>query len=363
MRFSTCLSAGYAASAFLLTGVASAAPVPHYDHILVIIAENQTYTPMMSGVETPHLKALAESYGVASNFFAEVHPSEGNYVAIVGGDTFGIHDDDAFYCKPGSTERYCDKASGPNYADHTISGRSLVDQLEEKGLSWKGYFQDIPEPGSLAIRDPDPKAPPTPGKPNSLYVVKHNGFMNFTRVQKDPKRAEKIVGFDQLERDLASGTVPNYAHIVPNLCDDMHGIEGPNVPEDCTKENEAGRRARGDKAIQHLVELIQHSPIWTASGNTAIVVTFDEDGKPRNPADPQGCCGTEPGTPANFGGGHIATIVIANHGPRHLVDPTPYNHYSLLRTTEDAFGITEHLNHANDTEKGVVSMATLFEVK
>lgn len=142
----------------------------------------------------------------------------------------------------------------------------------------------------------------------------------------------------------------------------MHGIEGRHVPDDCLKENESGRRARGDKAIAHLVDLIQHSPIWSQPGNSAIVVTFDEDGKPRNPADPQGCCGFQPGSKAEFGGGHIVTIVITNHGPRGVVDPTPYNHYSLLRTTEDAFGIAEHLNHAGDEAAGVVPMTRLFEV-
>lgn len=335
--------------------------VPRYDHILVIIGENQTYGPMMSGETTPNLKRLAESYGVASNFFAEVHPSEGNYVAMLGGSTFGIHDDDAYYCKPGKADRYCSKSDAPDYADHTVTARSLVDQLEEHHLSWKGYFQDIPEPASPAIRAPDPETA-RKGELPGLYAVKHNGFMSFGRVRKDPQRARKIVGFDQLARDLKSGQVPAYAHIVPNQCDDMHGIEAPGVPADCEKSNEAGRRARGDAAIARLVEQIQHSPIWTKPGNTAIVITFDEDGKPRDPAAPQGCCGFQPGSTAEFGGGHIVTIVITNHGPHRVTDPVPYNHYSLLRTTEDALGIDEHLGHAGDTAAGVVPMTPLFAV-
>ena len=60
------------------------------------------------------------------------------------------------------------------------------------------------------------------------------------------------------------------------------------------------------------------------------------------------------------GGGHIPTIVITNHGPRGLQDQTPYNHYSLLRTFEDAFGISEHLGHAADTAAGVRPMTALF---
>src|SRR5579859_5423806 len=146
------LAAGSAAAEAVDAGI------PRYDHILVIIGENQSYAPMMSGESTPNLKRLAETYGVASQFYAEVHPSEGNYVAMLGGSTFGIHDDDAFTCRAGSTDRFCGGAAAPDYPDHTVRARSLVDQLEEHHLSWKGYFQDIPAPGSLAIRAPDPAA-------------------------------------------------------------------------------------------------------------------------------------------------------------------------------------------------------------
>jgi len=336
-------------------------PMPHYDHILVIIAENQSFNRMMTGTATPNLQRLAKTYNLATNFFAEVHPSEGNYVAILGGSTFGIHEDDAYYCKPGSNQRYCDKSDRGDYADHTIPGRSLVDQLEERHLSWKGYFEDIPAPGTDEVRWPDPASPP-PGSPGGLYVVKHNGFMNFARVQADPARKSKIVGFDQLTRDLADGSLPNYAHLVLNQCDNMHGIDGVNVPADCVKGNGDGLITRGDSAIGRLVETILAAPFWRQAGNSAIVITFDEDGKPRNPADLQGCCGTEPGSSANFGGGHIPTIVITNHGVRGVADPTLYNHYSLLRSTEQAFGIDEYLNKAGATDQGVVSMAPLFAV-
>jgi phosphatidylinositol-3-phosphatase len=54
--------------------------------------------------------------------------------------------------------------------------------------------------------------------------------------------------------------------------------------------------------------------------------------------------------------------VITNHGVRGVSDPTPYNHYSLLRTTETAFGIEEHLRNAANTAGGVVDMAPLFAV-
>ena len=95
-----------------------------------------------------------------------------------------------------------------------------------------------------------------------------------------------------------------------------------------------------------------HSRVWSAPTNSAIVITFDENGKAERNAGPQGCCGYDPKSAANFGGGRIPTIVITNHGVRGVTDATPYNHYSLLRTTETAFGIEEHLRHAANTAAG-----------
>ena len=241
--------------------------------------------------------------------------------------------------------------------NHTIAGLSLVDQLQAKGLSWKGYFEDIPAPGSKAIYSP--KAPTTT-QPAQLYASKHNGFINFARVQNDSNLSSKLVGFDQLARDLSRGKVPNYSHIVPNQCNEMHGLGGANVPADCGFTPDAGRIQRGDRKVGQLVSLIQQSALWSSSENNAIVITWDEDNNPAVKVGTQGCCGFDPTSPANFGGGHIVTVVITNHGPRGVVDATPYNHYSLLRTTEDAFGIHDYLNFAGATDQGVKPLTPLF---
>ena len=338
------------------------APIPRYEHIFLIIEENRSYVEIIGEQSiAPNLNRLAKEYGLATKFYAEVHPSEGNYVAMLGGDTFGIHDDDAFYCKPNSKDRYCPAAGRAGYVDHSVSQRSLVDQLEERGLSWKAYMESIPEAGSGIARWP---ATDQPGAPAELYAVKHNGFMTFGRVQTDPRRAQKIVGFDTLDGDLASGKMPNYAHIVPNQCNEMHGRDdGPMTPEDCRKSNTPGLIRRGDKVVGELVEKIMHSSVWRKPGNVAIVITFDENGKAERTQGAQGCCGYDPASAANFGGGRIPTIVITNHGVRGVTDATPYNHYSLLRTTETAFGIDEHLAHAADQSAGVVDMAPLFAVQ
>jgi len=231
-------------------------------------------------------------------------------------------------------------------------------QLEAKGLTWKGYYESLPAPGSLAFTASDPSFDDHSRK-TALYAAKHSGFLNFAAVQNDPRRAERIVDFHQLDADLAAGRLPNFALIVPNQCNEMHGLHGRGVPADCDGNNTAALIRRGDKVVGELVGRIQATAAWRSDENVAIVITFDEGaGGVR-----EGCCAVTPDAPSNFGGGHIPTVVITNHGPRGLRDQTAYNHYSLLRTIEDAFGVSEHLGHAADTDKGVTPMVALFAVK
>ena len=355
--------------AFLVSGSSAAtlpvaaSPMPRYAHVLVIVAENKGYDLIIGPrTKAPNINRLAQQHGVASQFFAEVHPSEGNYIAMLAGDTFGIHDDDAFYCKPGMRDPWCSKSARADYVDHTLTARSLMDQLEARGLTWKAYMESLPEPGSLAVRWPTADKP-VAGVPAQLYAAKHNGFLNFRNVQQDPARATKIVDFDVLNRDLSSGQMPNFAHIVPNQCNDMHGRDaGPTVPPDCRKSDATALTARGDRFIGELVQRIMDSSLWRATDNSAIVITFDENEKDERQGGDQGCCGSDPAEAGNSGGGRIPTVVITNHGPRGVVDDRPYNHYSLLRTIEAAFGIEEYLGHAADERHGVMTMTPLFAV-
>ncbi|MGD1066160.1 MAG: alkaline phosphatase family protein [Vulcanimicrobiaceae bacterium] len=339
-----------------LTGVGAAdtaldAAVPHYDHILVIIEENKGYRSILDGTAAPTIAKLAREYGSAMQMYAERHPSEPNYVALLGGDTFGITDDDAWYCVPGKVDPFCKGSDAPAFVPHLVDGPNLATQLRARGLGWRAYLESLPAPGSLAIVSPE-----TASDPAALYAAKHTGFTNFASVHGDPDLAAELVGFDALSRDLATGNVPAFALIVPNQCNEMHGIDGPKAPSDCSKED-AALIARGDAHVAALVAQIQASPIWTSpTQRTAVVITWDEDGKAdRVPGAPQSCCVVDAHDP---GGGRIPTIVMVNHGPRGVSDATPYDHYSLLRTIEDALRLGGHLRHADDA--GVMPMTPLF---
>jgi hypothetical protein len=323
--------------------------VPHYDHILVIVEENKSYGMVLDHGYAPTISELASRYGLATQMYAEHHPSEPNYVALVGGDTFGIADDDAWYCVAGSTRPNCKGSDQPGFVPHLVPGENLATQLAMKGLGWRAYLEDIPEPGSLAIFSPE-----TESAPAALYAPKHTGFTNFASVHADPNLTNELVGFDRLHADLRSGNVPAFALVIPNQCNEMHGVDAPKSPPDCAKGDDALVR-RGDTYLHGLMDEIFASSIWK-SGTTAVVITWDEDGKAdRVPGAPQTCCVVDAHNP---GGGHIPTIVVTNRGPRGVIDPTPYNHYSLLRTIEDALGLDGHLRHAGDAS--VQPMAPLF---
>jgi hypothetical protein len=321
----------------------------------VIVEENKDYAQIVSATNAPAIARLATTYGSATNFYGEVHPSQANYVALLGGDTFGIHDDDPFFCEPRVYNAECSQVEkDAAYANHTVDAPHLGTQLDAAGLSWRGYYENIPAPGSLV---PFATAPggEADGALGALYASKHSGFLNYRSAQNDPHRADHLVGFDRLDADLAAGALPSFALVVPNQCNEMHGGLGASIPADCAFANLPALIRRGDSVVDALVRKIQASPAWTSADNVAIVVTWDEDSGTR-----AGCCGYDPASAANFGGGHIATVVVTNHGPRGVADPTPYNHYSLLRTLEDAFGIRTYLRHADDTAQGVVPMLPLF---
>jgi phosphatidylinositol-3-phosphatase len=319
--------------------------IPHYQHIVEIMMENQNYSTIIGNPNAPNLNALANTYGLATNYFGVTHPSQPNYVANIGGSFFGIQDDNQFYCTPAlaTTDPTC---SGTT-VDHTVTAPSLADQLTAAGMSWKGYFQSLPAVPStgLIMTGPNANGPYSYKYPNStvaLYASKHNPFLNFTGTQSD---LANMVPDTQLATDLTDGSLANFSLIVPNQCNDMHGTG--------TCEDTNGLISAGDTYVGNTVNMIMASKAWQ-QGRNAIVVTWDEDDYSDAGAPGTGCCGTDPG------GGRVATIVITNKVNKYpVVDNTAYNHYSLLASYEAAFGLS-CLANACDTNDGVRPMTLLF---
>jgi Phosphoesterase family len=272
---------------------------PRYDHVFLIIMENEDYNQVIGNQFAPIMNALAKDYGLATNYRGVADPSEPNYVAMLGGDFFGISDDDPYW-----------------FPGHTISANNLMSQLESAGKTWRGYFQSMPYVGYRGYCYPD-KCNGIPDA-DTLYVTKHNGIVNFADLQ------------------TASELAKMFPYIVPNECRDMHG-----APPWCVDSGNTGTVqqsfliAQGDKFVGSLVNQITSSAIWQA-GNNAIVITFDEGSRAAS---------------------QVATIVITSHGPRGFIDKTSFNHYSLLASLQQTFGLPCLINSCS-----AAPMANLFAI-
>ena len=200
-------------------------------------------------------------------------------------------------------------------------------------------------PTGVIKTGPDANGPYTfksPSNSVALYASKHNPFVNFTDSQ---DALANMVPDTQLATDLAAGHLADYSLIVPDQCHDMHGTGG------CADTNRL--ISAGDSYVGATVSAIMASKVWK-QGRNAIVITWDEDDFSDEGQPGTGCCGADPG------GGHVVTIVItnkANHYP--ITDNTPYNHYSLLLSVEDAFRLP-CLEHVCDAAAGVRPMTPLF---
>jgi phospholipase C len=340
---------------------------PHMDHVFVIMMENSSYDALLSpsNPDTAFIQSLAGDYGLETDYYGVTHTSLPNYVAATSGSTWGSNTDDEAQANDG-------------YFNHT----NLADQLDAAGVSWKGYMESMPAVGytgnygDCTSPSPDPFCTTDPTS-SALYVRKHNPFMQYPDIFNNPERADNVVPLTQLATDLASGEVPQFAWISPNVCDDMHGgAPACPYPSSPTDQNQARLYQDGDNFLRTWVTAIMSSRAWT--GNSAIFITWDEGAynnvPPFQPLDDTGCCDSPvlPASPTNpatggggdlvggtlYGGGHVPMIVVARHGARGASDATPTNHYSLLQTIEDNWSLP-FLGNASDTLQ-VQSLAPLL---
>jgi phosphatidylinositol-3-phosphatase len=211
---------------------ASPTPTPGFSHVFVLVMENRGYNDIIGSGDAPYINGLANTYGLATQFFATSHPSLPNYLALLGGDTFGITSD-------------C--------TDCFVSGTNLVDSLESGHKTWRAYMEGIPST-SCFVGDAD------------SYAQRHNPFIYFNDIRNHPDRCSNIVPLTQLSGDLASAQASSFMWITPNLCHDMH---------DCST-------ADGDNWLASFVPTILASSAWKDRG--VLFITWDEGD------DSSGCC-------------------------------------------------------------------------
>ena len=209
-------------------GAATPTPTPTpagYDHVVVIVLENHAFESVIGSPQAPYLNAFANRWGLATGYSGVSHPSLPNYLAMIGGSTFGITSD-------------CTNCF--------LNAPSLPDRLEAAGKTWNGYMEGMPSPCLIGS--------------SGLYAQKHNPFIYFDPIRNDPARCARVVPYSSLATDFASpATAPNFAFITPNLCNDGH---------DCALSTT-------DAWLTREVPAIMLSPAF-ANSRSLLVITFDE---------------------------------------------------------------------------------------
>jgi hypothetical protein len=233
--------------------------------------------------------------------------------------------------------------------------KTLPDQLEADGLSWRGYMEDM---GKDPAREAATCAHSPVGAKETLnhatksdqYAVKHDPFVYFHSIIDDKARCDAhVVSLNDLPADLAKiSSAPNFAYITPNLCNDGHD-------QPCIDGSQGGY-APMDAFLRKWVPMIVNSPAFKKDG--LLVITFDEADSANPAEDSLSCCGEEqlPGAPFppggnGAGGGRIGAVLLSPFIKPGTVSGQPYNHYSLLRSTEDFFGL-DHLALAGGSKTG-----------
>jgi regulation of enolase protein 1 (concanavalin A-like superfamily) len=172
--------------------------------------------------------------------------------------------------------------------DCRVDVANIADTVETSGRTWTAYMEGMTGTCGLVAE--------------GLYAPRHNPFIHYTDVATNPARCANVVPFSRFTSDLTAGSMSNYVWITPDLCHDMH---------DCGV-------ASADAWLQSIVPSIVQSP---AFANAVLFIWWDE------------------GRTTTGGGGQVPLIVVSSRTPPGLQSGIAANHYSLLRTIENLWGL------------------------
>jgi len=277
--------------------------VGHLDHVFLIYMENKGVGDIVGSPNAPYINSLINNNGYADNYYALGHPSDPNYFRIMGGSDFGID---------------------YNPSANAIDAPSLMQEMDQAGISWAGYAQSMPSPGDIVS--------------SGDYSVDQLPFAQFSYVYDNTPAylQEHLLPMTQLQDNLADpNTFPEFTWIA---ADEDHNMEGPInslggivhfIASQLT--NHQYNVTAGDQFVEQEISTIENSPTWTdPTQQDAIIVTFDEDNNNLS---------------LGFGneGNNVPMIVIPNQdavmaggmesGP--FTTDAYYNEYSLMATLED----------------------------
>jgi hypothetical protein len=226
-----------ALAAALAAGISGCATnqAPAATRAVVVVLENRELGEVIGNPEAPFINRLARRGSLAERYFGVTHPSLPNYLALLGGSTFGVKED-------------C--------VDCSFGGPNLGQQLSARGISWRAYMEGMPEPCFQ-------------GSEAGPYVKRHNPFLYFRSISERPGRCARVVPISRLGADLLRSSLPAFAWIQPGLCHGGHDCDLRTV----------------DDYVRGLLPPLERR----LAPNGFLVLTFDEGTSDR------GCCGSPGG--------------------------------------------------------------------
>ena len=258
------------------------------DHVFLIVLENHGFSQVIGNPAMPYLNSLASQHALAENYFANTHPSIGNY----------------FMLTVGAMESNNDAFAG------TIADDNVVRALNASARSWKVYMESIPSAGYL-------------GNDVYPYAKHHNPFAYLSDVVNSSAQAANIVPFTQLASDLNANALPAFAFIAPNLLHDAHDC--PGGPTAVCPDSD--KLTAADNWLNTNIDPLIHN---AALANSVFIITFDEA------AD----------TDATNGGGKIAFVAVGSHVKSGFQSFGMYQHQSALHTVLDLLKVPNMPNAA-----------------
>ncbi len=212
-------------AAVTVTAAGGGGTIPQAGHVFIVTEENHDYSAVIGSASMPYLNGLAQQYGLATQYYANTHPSIGNYFELATGQIITNND---------------------NYST-IVTVDNVVRRLLAAGKTWKSYAEDLPSVGYT-------------GSDVGTYARKHNVFALLSDVVNDTAQRKNLVPFTQFATDLANGTLPHYSNIVPNLCNDAH---------DCSLTT-------ADTWLKNNIGPLLASPTFQQDG--LLIIVFDEAG-------------------------------------------------------------------------------------
>ncbi len=349
-------------------GTPTSAKLPPIKHVFVIVLADEPYAALFGPASQAHyLAGTLEKRGeLLVRYYAVAHDELANGIALVSGQ--GPTAETAANCPT-----YADVQPASAGADQQVLGHgcvyprsteTLAGQLAAKHLSWRAYVEDMSNAAgastsclhpTLGAADPTtlPLAtatgPAVSASPPGPYATFRNPFMYFHGITDGAACAADDVGLTRLRSDLTSpARTPSLSYIVPSLCDDAR-------PTPCAPGRPAGPAA-ADRFLRTVVPEILASKAYKEGGLLAI--TVDQAPASGVDADSSSCCG-QPSFPAlpapaplpggghlpPSGGGQVGALLLSPFVKAGTLNQSTYNHFALLRTIEDLFGLS-HLGYA-----------------